>query len=451
MDLRGTMRITSDGRLEIGGCACDRLAREFGTPLYIMDEEDIRARCREVASALSRAYPDTFVAYAGKAFSTLAMCKLVHQEGLGLDVVSGGELYTALQAGFPPERILFHGSNKSVEEVETGVRAGILRFVVDNLHELDLLEDVARRFRRRVHVQIRLTPGIEPHTHEYIRTGQLDSKFGLGIADGQAMVAVKRVLASEFLVLEGLHCHIGSQILAVEPFGMAAAVVMDFASQVRKTTGHSVREVNLGGGLGVRYRPGDERVPLARYASLISRVVREKCLAHGLEMPRLMVEPGRYIVGEAGTTLYTVGAIKEIPGIRKYVSVDGGLADNPRVALYHASYEAVAATRASAPPEELVSVAGRHCESGDMLIWDIRLPRLRPGDLLAVLTTGAYTYSMSSNYNRYPKPAVVFARAGAADVVVARETYQDVVARDRIPARFESSQDASASSCVGTA
>lgn len=449
VDLRGTMRITGDGRLEIGGCTCDRLAREFGTPLYVMDEDEIRARCREMAGVLSRAYPGTFVAYASKAFSTLAMCRLVHQEGLGLDVASGGELYTALQAGFPPGRILFHGSNKSVDEVEMGVRAGVLRFVVDNMHELDILEDVARRFRRRVHVQIRLTPGIEAHTHDYIRTGQLDSKFGLGIANGQAMAAARRVLASEFLVLEGLHCHIGSQILAVEPFGMAAAVVMDFASEVKKETGYTVREVNLGGGLGVRYKSGEERVPLGKYASLISKIIREKCLAHGLEMPRLMVEPGRYIVGEAGTTLYTVGAIKEIPCVRKYVAVDGGLADNPRVALYQASYEAVVATRVLSPPEEKVSIAGRHCESGDMLIWDILLPRLRPGDLLAVLSTGAYNYSMSSNYNRYPRPAVIFVKAGMADVVVARETYQDVAARDRIPARFEFADDAS--SCVGTA
>ncbi len=449
VDLRGTMRVTGDGRLEIGGCTCDRLARDFGTPLYIMDEEEIRARCREMAGALSRAYPDTFVAYASKAFSTLAMCRLVHQEGLGLDVASGGELYTALQAGFPPGRILFHGSNKSIEEVEMGVRAGVLRFVVDNLRELDLLEETAERFRRTVHVQIRLTPGIEAHTHEYIRTGQLDSKFGMGIASGQAMAAVRRVLASELLVLEGLHCHIGSQILAVEPFGMAAAVVMDFAAEVRRATDHAVREVNLGGGLGIRYRAGDERVPLTKYASVVSKVIREKCLAHGLEPPRLMVEPGRYIVGEAGTTLYTVGAVKEIPGVRKYVAVDGGLADNPRVALYHASYEAVVATRASVPAEEVVSIAGRHCESGDMLVWDIRLPRAEPGDLLAVLSTGAYNYSMSSNYNRYPRPAVVFARSGMADVVVVRETYQDVAARDRIPARLEIVQDAS--SCAGTA
>jgi len=445
------MRITDDGRLEIGGLTCDRLAREFGTPLYVMDEDDIRARCREIAGTLSRAYPDVFVAYASKAFSTLAMCRLVHQEGLGLDVASGGELYTALQAGFPPERILFHGNNKSLDEVEMGVRAGVLRFVVDNMYELDLLEGVARRFRKRVHVQLRLTPGVDAHTHGYIRTGQLDSKFGLSIVNGEAMAAARRVLASELLVLEGLHCHIGSQILAVEPFGMAAAAIMDFASDLKRNTGCMVREVNLGGGLGVRYRSGEERIPLGKYASAISRVIREKCLAHGLEMPRLMVEPGRYIVGEAGTTLYTVGAIKQVPGGRKYVAVDGGLADNPRVALYQASYEAVVVTRVLAPPEERVSIAGRHCESGDMLIWDIPLPRLQPGDVLAVLTTGAYNYSMSSNYNRYPRPAVVFVKGGMADVVVARESYQDVAARDRIPARLELPYEASSSSCASAA
>ncbi len=449
MGLRGTMRITEAGELEIGGCTCTRLAREFGTPLYVMDEEEIRSRCREATGSLSRAYPSYFVAYASKAFSTLAMCRLAHQEGLGLDVASGGELYTALQAGFPCDRILFHGSNKAPDEVEMGVRAGVMRFVVDNLHEIGLLVEAAHRFRKRLHVQLRLTPGVDAHTHEYIRTGQVDSKFGLGISSGQAMAAVRQVLSSDCLVLEGLHCHIGSQIMSTEPFAMAAAIVLDFAAEIKAICGHSVHEVNLGGGLGIRYNGSDEAVPFARYARAISRVVRERCLVHGLELPRLMVEPGRYIVGEAGTTLYTVGAVKTIPGVRKYVAVDGGMSDNPRVALYRASYEALVANKTGADPVETVTIAGRHCESGDMLLWDVRLPELEPGDILAVLSTGAYNYSMSSNYNRYPRPAVVFACSGAADVVVQREAYSDVVVGDRLPARFHLAEVAS--SCAGGA
>ncbi len=437
MDLRGTMRITEDGELEIGGCASTRLAREFGTPLYVMDEDDIRARCREAVLGLSRSYPSTFVAYASKAFCTMAMCRLAHQEGLGLDVASGGELYTALQAGFPADRILFHGNNKTPEEVEMGVRAGVMRFVVDNLRELDLLAEATRRFRRRARVQIRVNPGIEAHTHEYIKTGQVDSKFGLGMADGQALAAVRRALAMDSIILDGLHCHIGSQVLSCEPFVAAAGVMLDFAAEVRRACGWSPRELNLGGGLGIRYSHADQRIPFARYASSISSAVREKCLVHGLELPRLMVEPGRYIVGEAGTTLYTVGAIKDIPGVRKYVAVDGGMSDNPRVALYHAAYEALLANRTSGEPSETVTIVGKHCESGDVLIRDARLPRVEPGDLLAVFSTGAYHYSMSSNYNRFPRPAVVFVSSGSADVVVQREAYSDVAIGDRLPARFE--------------
>ncbi|MEW6227720.1 MAG: diaminopimelate decarboxylase [Bacillota bacterium] len=449
MELRGTMRITDDGELEIGGCTATCLARDFGTPLYVMDEEAIRARCREAVGALSRVYPNSFVAYASKAFCTMAMCRLVHQEGLGLDVASGGELYTALQAGFPADLILFHGNNKSPEEVEMGVRAGVMRFVVDNLYELDVLADTARRFRKKVHVQIRLTPGVEAHTHEYIRTGQVDSKFGLGIMDGQAMAAVRKVLAMDSLVLDGLHCHIGSQILSVEPFAVAAGIVLDFAAEVRKACGYTIREVNLGGGLGIRYNNGDAGIPFGRYTIAVSKVVRERCLVQGLELPRLMMEPGRYIVGEAGTTLYTIGAVKEIPGVRKYVAVDGGLSDNPRVALYRAVYEAVVANKASTDPVEVVSIAGKHCESGDMLIWDVRLPKVAPGDLLAVLSTGAYNYSMSSNYNRYPRPAVVFVNSGMADIVVQREAYSDVIVGDRLPARFDLAEGVS--SCASTA
>ncbi|NLA07409.1 MAG: diaminopimelate decarboxylase [Firmicutes bacterium] len=436
LELYRSIQITSDGELEIGGCRATRLARDFGTPLHVMDEEMIRAKSREIRTSLLKYYPKAFVAYASKAFCTLAMCRLIHEESLGLDVCSGGELFTALEAGIPPENILFHGNCKTRQEIEMGVRVGVGRFIIDNLDELDLLSEVSRKSRKRTHVQIRLNPGVEAHTHDYIKTGLIDSKFGLGITDGQAMKAVERVLASEYLVLEGVHSHIGSQILNVEPFVLAAQVVMDFAGDVKEKFGYSLREVNLGGGFGVRYKSCDTPLSIDEYSKRVSQVIRESCHTQRLDLPCVMVEPGRYIVGEAGTTLYTVCAIKDIPGLRKYIMVDGGMSENPRVALYQAEYEAVLANKATEEPTETVSIAGKHCEEGDMLVVDAKMPQVKPGDLLALLTTGAYHYSMASNYNRYPRPAVIFAKAGLADIVVERETYANLVARDRMPARL---------------
>lgn len=436
LELHRHIQITDDGELEIGGCRATRLARDFGTPLHIMDEMTMRSKCSEIKRSLSKHFPRVFVAYASKAFCTLAMCRLVHEEFLGLDVCSGGELYTAIEAGIPPENILFHGNCKTLSEIEMGVRVGVGRFIVDNLDELDLLSEISRRFRRRVHVQIRLNPGVEAHTHHYIQTGLIDSKFGLGITDGQAMKAVERTLASEYLVLEGVHIHIGSQILAVEPYVVATQVVMDFVGDVKEKFGYSLREVNLGGGFGVRYKSTDTPFSLDEYAERVSEVIRESCHIQRLDFPSIMVEPGRYIVGEAGTTLYTVHAIKDIPGVRKYVMVDGGMSENPRVTLYQAEYEAILANRALEEPVVTVTIAGKHCEEGDVLISDVDMPRANPGDLVAVFTTGAYHYSMSGNYNRYPRPAVIFVRAGLADVVVERESYVNLLARDRMPARL---------------
>jgi diaminopimelate decarboxylase len=436
LELYGSMQITSDGELVIGGCRVTRLARDFGTPLHIMDEEMMRSKCRDMRMSLQKYYPKVFVAYASKAFCTLAMCRLIQEESLGLDVCSGGELFTALEAGIPPENVLFHGNCKTPREIEMGVRVGVGRFIVDNLDELDLLSEISRKFRRRAHVQIRLNPGVEAHTHDYIQTGLIDSKFGLGVTDGQAMKAVERVLASEYLVLEGVHSHIGSQILTVEPYVLATNVVMDFVGDVKEKYGYSLREVNLGGGFGVRYRAADTPLSLDEYSKRVSQVVRESCHIQRLDLPCITVEPGRYIVGEAGTTLYTVCAIKDIPGVRKYVMVDGGMSENPRVTLYQAEYEAILANRALEEPTETVSIAGKHCEEGDMLIVDAKMPQAKPGDTLAIFTTGAYHYSMASNYNRYPRPAVIFARAGLADVVVERESYANLLARDRVPARL---------------
>lgn len=428
------MQITHDGKLEIGGCRVTDLAKDFGTPLYIMDEELIRTKCREIKASLAKNYPKTFVAYASKAFCNLAIYRLVIEESLGVDVCSGGELFTALEAGVPREGILFHGNCKTPQEIEMGVRVNVGRFVIDNLNELDLVSKAARKFRKRVHIQIRLNPGVEACTHDYIKTGMVDSKFGLGIADGQAMKGVEQALASEYLILEGIHSHIGSQIFNIEPYILTTRLLMDFMGDVKEKYGYTLNEINLGGGFGIKYKTTDTPLSLDEFSKKVSQVVRESCHTQNLDLPCIMVEPGRYIVGEAGTTLYTVYSIKDIPEIRKYIVVDGGMSENPRVSLYQAEYEALLANRASENPTETVSVAGKHCEEGDMLVTDIKLPKIKVGDLLAVFTTGAYHYSMASNYNRYPRPAVVFVKSGLADIVVERESYADLIAHDRIPA-----------------
>lgn len=436
MFLTGTMKINEKGHLEIGGCDSVELAARFGTPLYVMDEGLMRRQCSEYRDAFRRNYPNSQVAFAGKAFLTTAMCRLVDEENLGLDVVSGGELYTAVKAGFPMQKIIFHGNNKSPEEIKMALSHNIGRFVVDSLSELELLDALAADVGKIAEIYLRIKPGIEAHTHHYIQTGQLDSKFGLGVSDGQALVAVKAALKLKHVELRGLHCHIGSQIFDLKPFQLAAALMVGFINEIRKKTGVVLRELDLGGGFGIRYQKGDTPYTLGEFVELIAATVREKSNDYGLPLPTLVVEPGRSIVGEAGTTLYTVGTIKDVPGIRKYVAVDGGMMDNLRPALYQAKYEAILANRAAEPARETVSIAGKACESGDMLIWDVELPVLRRGDLLAVLSTGAYHYSMSNNYNRFARPPVVFVRDGQADIVVAGESYDDLLRNDVIPARM---------------
>lgn len=433
MRLQGTMTINAAGHLVIGGCDTVELAKEFGTPLLVIDEACLRERCR----AFKEAFGGGEVLYAGKALLLQAICRIVAEEGLGLDVVSGGELYTALAAGFPPERLYFHGNNKTEEELEQALAAGVGRIVVDNFRELKLLSGLARNNNGyRVPVLLRLTPGIEAHTHEYIKTGQIDSKFGFTLANGQAEEAVALATSLPALELVGLHCHIGSQIFSVEPYAEAAAVMMDFAAKVYRQTGVAIRELDLGGGFGIYYADGDDPLPPANYARVIQEVVADKAATLGIPLPRILVEPGRAIVGPAGTTLYTVGSIKDIPGVRKYVAVDGGMADNIRPALYQARYEALLANKADRPPVEKVSITGKCCESGDMLIWDIMLPEVVPGDILAVSCTGAYCYPMASNYNRLPRPAVVLVYNGGAELISRRETYADLLRLEILPSRL---------------
>jgi diaminopimelate decarboxylase len=435
MFLHGTSRINEWGHLEIGGCDTVELARQYGTPLYVYDEALIREKCRSYMDAFNRTGFDFQVAYASKAFMCVAMCELIEELGMSLDVVSGGELYTALKAGFPASRIHFHGNNKTAEELTMGLEAGIGCFVVDNFYEMEVLHDLAKERGQRVSILLRLTPGIEAHTHDYISTGQDDSKFGFGVTSGQALAAVKRALDKPFFNLLGIHSHIGSQIFETAGFVGAIKVLGDFLKEVRTESGYEVQVLNVGGGFGIRYTEGDDPLPVSEYVNVITDEVRIQFAAMDYPLPAIWIEPGRSIVGDAGTTLYRIGSIKDIPGIRKYVAVDGGMTDNIRPALYQAKYEAMLANRANAETEEVVSIAGKCCESGDMLIWDIPLPKPVSGDVLAVSCTGAYGYAMANNYNRILRPAVVFVSEGEARIVVERETYEDLISKDRVRAR----------------
>jgi diaminopimelate decarboxylase len=437
MKFHGTMRVNKKGHLEIGGCDAVELVSQFGTPLYVMDETLLRDNCRAYVEAFQKHYPNAEVIYASKVFSTMAMCRLVEEEDMGLDVVSGGELYTAMASGFPASRIFFHGNNKTPDELEMALEARVGRYVVDNFGELELLNELARQRKTKARILVRVSPGIDAHTHHYIKTGMIDSKFGLAIANGQAMLAVEKALGMKNIEFKGIHCHIGSQIFDLNSYKEAAETMMAFVRDIKAQTGAVCEELNLGGGLGVYYTEDDAPRKIDELVALVSGAVRAAADAHGLPLPKIIVEPGRSIAGEAGVTLYTVGSVKDIPGIRKYVAVDGGMTDNPRPALYQAKYEAALANKMNLPAEETVSIAGKCCESGDMLIWDLELPPAVTGDILAVSTTGAYNYSMASNYNRNTRPAVVFASGGKAELVVRRESYEDIVRNDVVPERMK--------------
>ena len=433
MKLHGTMQVNTAGHLEIGGCDTTELVQEFNSPLYVMDESLIRHNCRSYVGSFRSVYPDSEVIFASKVFSTRAICRLMQEEDMGLDVVSAGELYTALSVNFPVNRIYFHGNNKSPQELRMAIEAGVHRIVADSFYELELLNSLAAELGKKADILLRLSPGIDAHTHHYIKTGTIDSKFGFCIANGQAMEAVLAAEAYPALELWGIHCHIGSQIFDLESYAEAARTMMTFVRDMSVTSGKPVRELDLGGGLGIYYSAGDSPQQVELYAACVADTVKACCSEFGLAQPKIIVEPGRSIVGEAGVTLYTIGAIKDIPGVRKYVAVDGGMTDNPRPALYQAKYEAALANRMNETATEKVSIAGKCCESGDMLIWDIDLPAARSGDILAVSSTGAYNYSMSSNYNRNLKPAVVFVNEGRAKVVVKRETFEDLLRNDVLP------------------
>ncbi|WP_433742946.1 diaminopimelate decarboxylase [Falsibacillus pallidus] len=430
MHFYGTSSINEAGHLEIGGCDTVELAKKYGTPLYIYDVALIRERAKGFKETFDRLNVKAQVAYASKAFSSIAMVQLAAEEGLSLDVVSAGELYTALAAGFPTEKIHFHGNNKSEEELKMALEHKIGCIVVDNFTELSLLEEVCSEMKTQMSVLLRVTPGIEAHTHDYILTGQEDSKFGFDLQNGQAEKALLAAADSPWIDLLGIHCHIGSQIFDTTGFVLAAEKIMEKLNDWSKKHQFEPKVLNLGGGFGIRYTSEDDPIPPERYVEEIITKVKEESIRYGLEMPEIWIEPGRSLVGDSGTTLYEAGSQKDVPNVRKYIAVDGGMNDNIRPALYDAKYEAVLANRVNDPKEELVSIAGKCCESGDMLIWDIHLPQVQKGDLLAVFCTGAYGYSMANNYNRIPRPPVVFVENGRDVLVVRRESLEDIIHLD---------------------
>ena len=426
----GSTGVNKNGNLEIGGVDAIELTQQFGTPLYVYDVALMRERARGFKQTFEDLNVKAQVAYASKAFSTIAMIQLAEEEGLSLDVVSGGELYTAIAAGFPVERIHFHGNNKSREELEMALDHRIGCIVVDNFIELELLKTICHEKNVKVSILLRVTPGIEAHTHDYILTGQEDSKFGFDLQNGQAEVAIKTAIKLNYFDVLGLHCHIGSQIFETTGFLLAAKKIVEKMELWKNELSFEARVLNLGGGFGIRYTKEDEPIPPSQYVSEIITEVKNLTEQHSLNMPEIWIEPGRSLVGDAGITLYQVGSSKEVPGVRKYLAVNGGMSDNIRPALYQAKYEAVLANKPLATPNETVSIAGKCCESGDMLIWDLPLPETGEEDILAVFCTGAYGYSMSNNYNRIPRPAVVFVENGKATLVVKRESYEDLVRLD---------------------
>ena len=427
------LSINEKGHLCIGGQDTVMLAEQYGTPLYLLDEDRIRERCRTYRTALQEAFGASANAlYASKAASFRGMYHIMKEEGMGVDVVSAGEIYTAVSAGFPMKNAYFHSNNKTDADIAYAMENGVGYFVVDNREEMDAIERLAAERQLSQKILLRITPGIDPHTYEAVATGRVDSKFGSAIETGQAEEMVVYAQSLAHVNLMGLHCHVGSQVFDSDVFLRAAAILLDFAAKMREKHGFELHELDLGGGYGVRYLESDPEIDIAANIREVGNAVRAQCEALGLPLPVIRMEPGRSIVADAGLTLYTVGTVKRIPGYKNYVSVDGGMTDNPRFALYGSSYTVLLANRANDQSEAFrCSVVGRCCESGDILQENVKLPTdTKRGDLVAVLTTGAYNYSMASNYNRIPRPPVVMLKDGESYVAVKRETYEDVCKND---------------------
>jgi diaminopimelate decarboxylase len=425
-----TAKVNSQGHLSIGGCDVVDLGREFGTPLYLFDEFTLRHKCREFKTEFSKYYPDTLVIYASKAFLNRALALLFKEEDLGLDVVSGGELSIAHSVNFPSDKVYFHGNNKTLEELNLALNWGIGRIVVDNFYELETLNRLAKERGLTQNILLRLTPGVDPHTHQYTTTGTLDSKFGFPLATGQAEEAVSQAISTSNLNLLGFHFHLGSPIYETKPYEMAIELTLHLAQKVKQKYSFQLGEFSVGGGFAVQYTLDSIAPTVADYATAMTEKLNSLVSGLGLSHSRLIVEPGRAIVGQAGVALYRVGAIKEIPGIRKYVCVDGGMSDNIRQALYGAKYDALVANKALEREEDMVTIAGKLCESGDVLIRDINLASVSPDDIIAIPVCGAYSIPMWSNYNALPRPAIIMVDKGKARLIRRRESYQDLMRLD---------------------
>lgn len=430
MHLYGTQSINDEGHLAIGGVDTVDLAKQYGTPLFVYDTALIRERARGFIDTFQKLGVKAEVAYASKAFSCIAAYQLAEQENLSLDVVSGGELYTAIQAGFPAERIHFHGNNKSMAELELAFNTGIGCIVVDNFYEIALLKQLSEEKNQSMRILLRVTPGVEAHTHDFITTGQADSKFGFDLGNGQADQAFSQVIDHQYIQLLGLHCHIGSQIFETDGFSLAAGKLMKKIGEWKEKHNFECSVLNLGGGFGIRYTSEDKPLNPPIYVEEMIKTVQQEATELKLAMPEIWIEPGRSLVGDAGTSLYTIGSQKTVPGVREYIAVDGGMSDNIRPALYDAKYEAILANKANEAKNSTYTVAGKLCESGDKLIIDASLQQANAGDILAMFCTGAYGYSMASNYNRVPRPAVVFVENGQHQLVIKRESYENIVQND---------------------
>lgn len=427
MKLLGTMTVKND-ELYIGGVSCTELAKTYQTPLYVFDEELVRQNCREYMEHFQATTSSNRVAYAGKAFLPLYMCQLIKEEGLCLDVVSGGELYTAHKANFPMERVLFHGNNKTIDEIKLGLDLGVGRFVIDNYYELDLLEKFCEEREMKQAIYLRITPGIEAHTHDYIKTGQIDSKFGFTLTNGDLYECLDQFHRYPHLELVGLHAHIGSQIFDVDPFLDEVDIMMGLVKEIKEKYNLTIAEVDLGGGVGVYYTQNDCPQTIEQFCKAILSKVSSSCKKLEIEEPILVIEPGRSIVANGGSTLYTVGSMKDIKGVRTYVSVDGGMTDNIRPSLYQARYECAIVNKMKQGSDKQVTIAGKCCESGDILITDVDLLGIETGDILIIASTGAYGYSMSSNYNKIPKSAVVTVKDGESRLICRRQSFEELLA-----------------------
>ena len=424
-------KVNPKGNLEFAGADTTELAGQYGTPLMLLDENKIREHAALYRDAMKKYFtPDSYPLYASKALSYKGIYRIMQQEGVGSDAVSCGEIYTAKAAGFDVGKMVFHGNNKTEEDLRYAVRVGIGRIVVDGPEELEELGKICTGLGVKQKIHIRITPGIDPHTHKAISTGRVDSKFGNAIATGQAEKITRAALKTEGVELMGFHCHVGSQIFETEPFINASAIMMSFIADMKKKTGFEAKELNLGGGFGVRYVKEHPYFDYEKAIEELSVKIKEQSASLNVKMPDIMLEPGRSMVAAAGITLYTVGSVKEIPEMKNYVSIDGGMTDNPRYALYQSQYEAVIANKAGQKADYVCSIAGRCCESGDLIAENIKLQKAKKGDILAVFVTGAYNYSMASNYNRLPRPAIVTVRDGHSEVAVRRESYEDLIKND---------------------